>query len=238
MITKQKQLWRQAFGEDGLDAFFATGYDEKRSAVICLENQPISALYWLDYTWRGEKFAYIYAVATDEKFRGQGYGKKLMEKAHKILQAQGYAGAILVPAEQHLVNWYEKQGYTPFCFRKKQAIPAGKAIPVTEITPEQYGQLRQARISDAPRPGKEVYAYFATYGGFYQGEDCLFAAALQGDTAYFQEFLGDDQRLSSVIAALGAEKGIASLPDANTPFAMIKRFTDGPMLDYFSFALD
>ena len=238
MITKLKHLWQQAFGADGMDAFFRTAFDENRWWAITQNGQLISALYWLDYTWRGKKFAYIYAVATDEQFRGQGYGEKLMAQAHKALQAQGYAGAILVPAEAHLVRWYEKQGYETFYRAKKQMVLPGKNIGVQEISAAQYAALRQERMPNIPQPGKEVYRYFATYGKFYQAEDCLFAAALQGDTAYFQEFLGENQKLPGVISALGAKKGIATLPDAETTFAMCNRFGDCPLPDYFSFALD
>lgn len=240
MITKLKALWMQAFGDspESVDAFFATGYDSAHSAVICLENQPVSALYWLDYRWGKEKLAYIYAVATDESFRGQGYGQKLMEKAHKSLIQQGYAGAVLVPAEAHLVCWYEKQGYRTFYFGKKQEISAGSACALTELTAQQYAALRQEMKPDVPQPGKALYDYFATYGSFYQAEGCLFAAARQGDTVYFQEFLGKQAALPNVIASLGTAKGIVTLADEKTPFAMLYRFIDIPMPDYFSFSLD
>ncbi len=240
MITKLKQLWMQAFGDsrESVDAFFATGYDGAHSAVICLENQPISALYWLDYRWGEEKLAYIYAVATDEKFRGQGYGRKLMQNAHKTLKQQGYAGAVLVPAEEHLVAWYENQGYQAFFLAKKQEIPAGAAIPVTEITAEQYASLRREMKPNIPQPGKALYDYFATYGSFYKAEDCIFAVARQEDTVFFQEFLGDTQKLPHIVGGLDAQKGVVRLADEKTPFAMLYRFTHGPMPDYFSFPLD
>lgn len=240
MITKLKKLWMQAFGDspESVDAFFATGYDSAHSAVLCLENQPVSALYWLDYRWGSEKLAYIYAVATEENFRGQGYGQKLMEKAHKTLKQQGYAGAVLVPAEEHLVYWYEKQGYRTFCFGKKQEISAGTATQVAEISAQQYAALRQEMKPDVPQPDKALYDYFATYGSFYQAEGCLFAASRQGDTVFFQEFLGEQAALPGVIASLGAEKGVVRLADEKTPFAMLYRFVDIPMPDYFSFPLD
>lgn len=240
MITKQKQLWIQAFGDspESVDAFFATAYDQTRSAVICREEQPVSALYWLDYQWGNEKFAYIYAVATEEAFRGQGLGRQLMEQAHTALWAQGYAGAVLVPAEAHLVRWYESQGYQVFFSASKQEISAEKAIPITEISPDQYAQLRKAKIPDAMQPEKPLYDYFATYGSFYMADDCLFAVSLQDETAYFQEFSGDTRKLPGAVAALGARTGLVRLPDREAPFAMIYRFTDGPLPDYFSFALD
>ncbi len=240
MITKQKQLWMQSFGDspETVDDFFTTGYKQENSAVLCVENQLVSALYWLDYTWEKETFAYIYAVATEQTFRGQGYGRRLMEEAHRTLQVRGYAGAILVPAEAHLVRWYEKQGYETFYRAKKQTVASGKKIPVTEISPRQYDKLRKNFLPDEPQPGKEVYGYFATYGKYYQADTCIFAASCREDTAYFQEYLGKQEKLPDAVAALGAKRGVVTQPDGQTPFAMIHRFADGLVPDYFSFALD
>jgi ribosomal protein S18 acetylase RimI-like enzyme len=240
MITKQKQLWMQAFGDspESVDAFFRAAYEPSRSVVICRDDQLVSALYWLDYDWNGKKLAYIYAVATEESFRGQGYGRQLMKKAHKVLEEQGYAGAILVPAEEHLVRWYENQGYRTFFQAKKQELAPGAAVPVTEISAEQYAALRRARLPNAPQPGNEVYRYFTTYGSFYRAEDCLFAAAVQDERVYFQEFLGDLQKLPQIISGLNAKNGTAFVADQSTPFAMYYPLTESEMPDYFSFALD
>ena len=240
MITKLKRLWQKAFGDsaESVDAFFRSAYDPAHSAVICLENEPVSALYWLDYVWRGKKLAYIYAVATDEKFRGQGYGKQLMEQAHRQLREQGYAGAVLVPAEARLVKWYEKLGYQP-CYRaKKREIPADTAISVTKISALQYAALRKERIPNAPQPEKALYDYFATYGSFYTAEDSIFAATIQEDKVYFQEFLGDIRLLPHIIGGWQAKTGAVCLPDEDTAFTMYYPLTEMKMPDYFSFALD
>lgn len=240
MTTKLKKLWMQAFGDtaESVDAFFATAYDAKHSALICTENQPVSALYWLDYTWKGKKLAYIYAVATEEKFRGQGYGKRLMEQAHQALRQQGYAGAVLVPAEKHLALWYEKQGYRTFYRAKKQEVLVAELSPVTEISPEEYATLRKEMIPDAPQPGKEVYQYFATYGSFYKAENCIFAASRQDNKVCFQEFLGDAEKLPRVIGGMNAQSGTVCIADDDVTFAMYYPITEEKMPDYFSFALD
>ena len=240
MITKLKALWMQTFGDsrESVDAFFDAAYSPEHSAVISLENRPVSALYWLDYLWNGKKLAYIYAVATDERYRGQDYGTKLMEKAHGALRELGYGGAVLVPAEKHLVLWYETLGYQT-CYRaKKQAFFAKAAIPVTEITVEEYAEKRIEMLPDAPQPGKALYDFFATYGGFYKTEDCIFAASRQADIVYFQEFLGDVQTLPGILGGMSAQSGAVCLPDKDTTFAMYYPLTEINAPDYFSFALD
>ena len=240
MITKLKKLWMQAFGDsiESVDAFFRTAYDPTHSTAICEENEPVSALYWLDYDWNGKKLAYIYAVATEEQFQGQGYGRQLMEQAHKLLREQGYAGAVLVPAEDNLVQWYANQGYQVFFKAKKQNFFAETAIPVTQISAQQYAALRKEAKPNAPQPGKELYAYFATYGSFYEADGCIFAAARQGDKVYFQEFLGDMQKLPHIIGGLKAKTGLVCAQAEEAVFAMYYPLNEMKMPDYFSFALD
>lgn len=240
MITKRKDLWMRTFGDsrESVDAFFRTAYNSAHFAEICLKDRLVSALYWLDYDWNGKKLAYIYAVATEQGFRGQGYGRQLMEKARKILQEQGYAGAVLVPAEEHLVHWYAQQGYRVFYKAKKQEISADTAVPVTEISAQQYAALRKERIPNAPQPEKALYDYFATYGSFYQAEDGIFAAAIQDEKVYFQEYLGDMQLLSHIVGGMKAKTGIVRVADEETVFAMYYPLTETELPDYFSFALD
>ena len=118
-----------------------------------------------------------------------------------------------------------------------QVLKTG-AIPVTEISPAEYAALRKEKIPAAPQPGKELYRFFATYGSFYQAQDCIFAAYAQNDKVYFQEFLGDMQKLPGILGGLNAQSGVVCLPDDDVTFAMYYPITEENMPDYFSFALD
>lgn len=240
MITKCKALWQQAFGDSSetIDAFFQTAYSPENSHQICKDGALIAVLYWLDWHWGENKIAYIYAVATDKAFRKQGYGRALMEQTHGILQDRGYAGAIVVPAEPGLVNMYEKLGYRTFCYGKNREIFPAEPCATEKISWEQYAEIRKAHLPDALQPGDRVYAYLAAFAEFYRTEKSLFCVARQESTLYFQEFLGEKAELPGVIASLGAEKGIVTLADEKTPFAMMYGFADNPMPDYFSLPLD
>jgi hypothetical protein len=67
----------------------------------------------------------------------------------------------------------------------------------------------------------------------------LFCAAREGDTLYFQEYLGDPEALPGIVAALGAEKARVRLPGGDKPFAMYRSFTeDGQLPSYLGIALD
>ena len=119
MIPKLRELWKKAFGDTDafLDIFWQWAYDPNRCRYITMEGTPAAALYWfdceiLDSTSSAlRKVAYIYAVATDPKYRGQGLCHKLMEETHRHLERHGYDGAILVPGSESLYDFYGGMGY-------------------------------------------------------------------------------------------------------------------------------
>ena len=104
MTTEQRRLWKQAFGDTDafLDLFERTAYAPDRCHTLTVEHCLAAALYWLDCETAGEKTAYIYAVATDERFRGRGLCRRLMTETHTRLQGEGYASAVLVAASPSL----------------------------------------------------------------------------------------------------------------------------------------
>ena len=108
-IDQLRTLWKQAFGDTDafLDGFFATGFDRRRCRCVTWNDRVAAALYWFDCHWEGKKLAYIYAVATDEAFRGKGFCRNLMEDTHTHLEKLGYRGAVLVPGSLELFGMYE-----------------------------------------------------------------------------------------------------------------------------------
>ena len=118
-IPHLRSLWKEAFGDTDafLDAFFDAAFSPDRCRCVWDENHPVAALYWLDHTCNGEKFAYIYAVATRKSHRRQGLCHALMARTHEDLAAAGYAGALLVPATEALAQYYAAMGYRFCAFR-------------------------------------------------------------------------------------------------------------------------
>ena len=130
MITKLKKLWKQAFGDSDafIDTFFELAYSPDRCQYLTETGQLVSMLYWFDCTFKGKKIAYIYAVATHEAYRGKGLCRRLMETTHQRLKTQGYAGAILVPANEALFRLYEKLGYRTCCYVNQTTCTAGAPV--------------------------------------------------------------------------------------------------------------
>ena len=75
-----RRLWKQAFGDSDafLDSFFSVGYSCDRCRQLSLDSQLAAALYWFDCSFSGKPVAYVYAVATDAAFQGQGLCRALM----------------------------------------------------------------------------------------------------------------------------------------------------------------
>lgn len=74
LIPGLRKLWQEAFGdtEEYLDGFFRLAYSPENCLCIGEGDIVHAALYWLDMTCRGERIAYIYAVATAKNRRGEG----------------------------------------------------------------------------------------------------------------------------------------------------------------------
>lgn len=238
-----RQLWKQAFGdsEKFLDGFFAAGFSEDRCRCLMLDGTLCAALYWFDCRWQEKRLAYLYAVATDEKYRGQGLCRALMEDTHCHLQQLGYHGAALVPGNKQLFALYEKLGYRPFCPMQTVTVQPGDfPAAIRPIAPDCYEALRQDFLpSSSILQTGDTLDFFATYGQFFTGSGTLFCVATEADTLYFQEFLGDAAQLPGILSALKAKKGIVRLPGTDTPFAMYRSLTaDNAIPSYLGIALN
>ena len=189
-IDGLRHLWQQAFGDTDayLDIFFRVGFAPERCRCIRHEKAVTAALYWFDCSWGNKKIAYIYAVATDKSYRGQGLCRSLMESTHKQLQKEGYNGAVLVPVKPELSNMYAKFGYRGFCPLEKAT---GEKPQATAISPEEYGVLRQTHLGEnAVLHGSTALKLLDTYGDFYKTETAAFCGYRENDTFHFEEIIG------------------------------------------------
>lgn len=238
-----KRLWQEAFGDSAefVDAFFRAGFSPVRCRCLWKNDSLAAALYWFDCNWEGRKLAYLYAIATDKAFRNQGLCRALMENTHRHLKNSGYGGAVLVPGNAGLFSFYAKLDYLPFCPKEETIVfPGMLPTQVTRIDLETYRKQRSGFLpKNSVAQQEAVFAFLSAFGEFYEGENALFCLSREGDTLYFQEFLGNETRLPGILTALQAEKGIVHLPGAGTPSAMYRSFTgDAALPDYFAIALN
>ena len=215
-VAALRRLWKEAFGDDDLflDGFFTTAFSPDRCRCVYLGDRLVAALYWFDCSWEEKTLAYIYAVATDKAYRGRKLCSKLMADTHGHLLNSGYVGAALVPAEPWLFDLYGKLGYRPFCALVRKEIAAGvMPIPAKKLTPKEFGiKRRQLLPQGAILQEGAALDYLAQFTELYEADGCIMSLSREGDTAQFQEFLGDPQMLPGILATLGVKKGIVPFP--------------------------
>lgn len=235
------ELWKEAFGDDDafLELFFTYGFAPDRCRCVTVDGQVAAALYWFDCSFQGRPMAYLYGVATAKKHRGKGICKALAENTHAHLKYLGYAGAILVPADEKLSQMYEKLGYQ-VCSSVSEFVctAASEAADLRQVDKEEYRLLRRQFLPEngVVQEGDNL-DFLETMADFYAGEDFLVAVA-HGDEFFAPEILGNEQAAPGILAALRANQGHFRGPGAGTPFAMYLSLSDCPAPGYFGLAFD
>lgn len=216
-----KKLWKTVFGDTDLfiDTFFEVAYSPHRCRSLTQDGKIVSALYWLDCTWEGQKVAYIYAVATDPEHRGKGLASRLLEDTHAHLKEQGYAGAALKPA-QGLFPFYERLGYMTTGFVQYWDAQAGDTpATVRPLSQQEHALLRRKLLPDNSILQEDVtLAFFHRFADSYAAEGALISIETEEKTVL--EYLGDPQFAPGILAALGIRRATLRIPGGNTPFTM------------------
>lgn len=238
-IGALRGLWQEAFGDTNeyLDCFFATAFDEKRCLVV---DRADAACYWLDCTCRGQRIAYLYAVATAKHRQGQGLCRALMEQAKQVMVRQGYAGILLVPGSENLRQMYAKMGFGDATAIHEFTLPASQPQSLQRLTAQQYFAQRQALLpAGAAVEGPEIMAFLAAQAEFYHLGSTLCVAIREGNRLFLPELLGEPEHAAAIAASLGCETVTARAPGSHKKWAMYCPLSeDAPEPTHFSFALD
>ncbi len=243
LIPSLRCLWREAFGDTDafLDAFFNEAYSPDRARCAVEDGEIVGALYWFDASVEGQSFAYLYAIATAADRRGQGICRRLMEDTHAHLASLGYEGALLVPSQASLFDFYARFGYVPCA--PMQALTchaAEQGIPLHRVNAEEYGARRAALL---PRGGVRQEGvslrFLEQQSNLYAGDGFVLAARKEGDVLVATELLGDLSVAPRAVRALGCREGRFRI-GGGEPFAMVRPLGDAPVESptYFAFAFD
>jgi len=241
-IPKLRQLWKAAFGDtdEFLDIFFSVAFSPDRCRCIREGDGIPAALYWLDMDLGGQKFAYIYAVATDPAYRGRGLCRHLMEDTAAVLTDRGYDGAILVPQEEGLRAMYRKMGYESTAPIDEEFCAASAPCPVEEITPAAYAARRAKLLPEGSLTlGAAALDFLAQFARFYAGSSFLAAVSQEQEHLRILEYLGDRDMASALAAVLGATEATLRRPGKAREFAMYRPLTlECKKPEYYPFAFD
>lgn len=225
------RLWQEAFGDsfEFIEGFFCTAYSPARCRCVTIGGEVAAVLYWLDTEYDGQRFAYIYAVATKKSHRGKGLCRLLMEDTHTHLLGRGYAGALLVPQSQSLRDLYRKLGYEECTTIGEFTCEAAEeATALHRIDRDAYAAARRSFL---PEGGvvqeNENIAYLENMAFFYQGTDFLLCARQENRELHAPEILGNTNAAPGILKALNCRKGTFRTPGGDIPFAMCLPFEEG-----------
>ena len=242
-LSRLVQLWKEAFGEfDGFwELFLNTGFLPDHCRCITENGGAIAGLYWFDCRCGKDKIAYIYGVVTDPRQRGRGLCRTLMAQVHGHLAAEGYASAMLVPADAGLRQMYRKMGYEDCTKIGRLTCEAGEeAVDIRSIGIREHAALRQKLlpVGGVLQEGIQL-PFLDAQAQLFAGTDFLLAAYLEGDVLHGMELLGNPHAAPGILKALGCAKGSFQIPGGDTPFAMIHKLTKSAVTpNYFGFSFD
>ena len=221
VLCKLKSLWKTVFGDPDffIDNFFKIAYSPERCRYIEENGQILSALYWFDCAYEGGKLAYIYAVATHPDYRGKGLASNLIRDTHDYLKSEGYAGAVLKPANG-LFPFYERLGYvTSGHIRRFSASASKLPIQLKALSPREYGLLRKSYLpKNAVIQEGVTLEFLHTFANFYAAEDALICVS--PEETFIFEYLGNPDSAPGILATLGIESANIPTCGETIPFTM------------------
>lgn len=121
------EIWQQCFGDtkEEIAQFFSAFAGSVQVAVLEEEGRIVGQLCLIPASLclkDGSKLPifYLYAVATATAYRGRGICTRLLLETTDWLK-ESKAGAVLVPAEESLISFYGKRGFT-CCFAGAESL--------------------------------------------------------------------------------------------------------------------
>jgi len=94
---------------DTAENFHQKSLRDPESILIAEDNgEVVGNLFFMEDGWR----VYLFSFAVKMKFRNQGVGKKILERAENILKNRGYTSlACFISDEKAFNAFYSKLGY-------------------------------------------------------------------------------------------------------------------------------
>lgn len=227
-------LWSKTFGDskeeilefmtafsDDIKCFTLTDSDNKSDN----KNDVLSALtlfkmgnLHIPCSKKSPEVFVSYAICTDEKCRGKGYGASITNFAsdyvtnynNKINKSSSDSSddcdaiSILSPASKSLVNFYKPLGYEPFFFSKYHSLVeiSGKSIDLrlSEISHSEYDKKREHYLEPFVHVSLSIKSliYLSKYSKFLYFE--IVEKSIKGIAVYSESSIEDEILISELLA--------------------------------------
>lgn len=184
-----KNLWKNTFEDkDELIDFYFSNRHRNENMLIFLKGEVVAAMLTMlpleiksgEKTFAGR---YIYAVATDKKYRGQGISTMLLNHAHNWMKRNHEQVSVLVPASKSLFDFYEKRGFKTvfkidFLEISSDEISKNiKDLKCTSCNLEKFIRIRNAAFGNSSlfaKWGEQALEYIMKFSNFSAEGLCCF----------------------------------------------------------------
>jgi len=258
-LSALRHIWETVFGS-GADTFFYHYFDPEfciveslgDESVVTAENAPLAAGYLipagkLKIGSKSISCAMVFAVATLPEHRGKGYGKDVMRELVRTAREKGYPAVVLCPADDGLFQYYtENSDFKEFFYvserklKKPDTSTSSPQTKLTEITPDEYHELRKAFLVSTPHidPEPDAFNYQELMcreygGGLFKAESsgdisCAVVEQQPDGTIWIKELLSaskhEDGIIQAVMELFPSEEYIIRTPVDKGDSSTTKRF--------------
>ncbi len=214
-IPRLTELWVAAFGDDRalIGRFFELLPEMGTAYIAEYGGRIVGMASVLAAVIDGLRCGYVYAVATDEKYRGKGIGTAMMRYCR-----ERFPRLCTLPASAELYEWYEKCLGTDKISRcRYEELAAAEGdFEIKSLSSAEYAAMRgEFRLGTAfPLAWYEYERELCrTYGGgMFRCGRSIACGYLDGGVLYVKECLGSDEYIPELCRRLGAEKAIVRYP--------------------------
>ena len=126
-FPRVEELWLEAFPEDTVGDvrdFLLSRYTAERILLRCEDGFPLAMASLFPVNLTGEKVVYVYALATDVRYRGRGLARTLLGAVQNA-----YGAALIVhPEPTGVARFYESNGFIRLPEKELKAMAAQNGI--------------------------------------------------------------------------------------------------------------
>lgn len=225
-IPSLQLIWRTAFGDGDIAAFFSHYYEPNLCAAVYSGSVPVAAGYLLPagrlITGQTvEPCAMIYAVATLPGYRSRGFAAAITNELLAIGREAGFTAVALCPSEDSLFGYYSSRTDLRDWFyiseRKIFGAPAFRVNPaLNRVEAAEYLCLRESLLTNTAHIEPDLRALnYQTLlssefgGGFFHIDEpgAASCAAIEIDksgTVWIRELLSPDGYYDNAVRAVTA----------------------------------
>lgn len=220
-MSELLSLWKNSFGDEEefingfIKDYLIPGYNVP---VVDCDGGIASSLYMLEFplfsqTHPAGRAAYLFAAATDEKYRNRGYMGELINYSLELYKNRGCSAVFLIPGGESLFDYYKRFGFMPVYRSAKPEFSGADFIPhdtngtmltrselfCDEIFSRVYELYAASAIKYPLVPLKDENYFRRAAESYLCGDNCL----NEEFGAYFGRIISDDKIFCYIFYKIG-----------------------------------